>query len=147
MQRLDVLRWKLKVSCEILLYGQDETTNTEGKHMAIRRQWIASSLVLWGFGGVCLGGIAFAEADAVGKKTYQKMCQSCHAADGTGNNMIAKSMKISIPPVTGAALEKQDDAAMLSIIAEGKGKMPGYAKRLSAEEQQQVLEYMKTLGR
>jgi mono/diheme cytochrome c family protein len=36
---------------------------------------------------------------------------------------------------------------MLRIIAEGKGKMPGYAKRLSAEEQRQVLEYMKTLGR
>ncbi len=28
---------------------------------------------------------------------------------------------------------------MLRIIAEGKGKMPGYAKRLSAEEQRQVL--------
>jgi mono/diheme cytochrome c family protein len=60
---------------------------------------------------------------------------------------MAKLLKVSIPPVTGAALESEDDAVLLHIIAEGKGKMPGYAKTLSVEEQRQVLEYMKTLGR
>ena len=53
---------------------------------------------------------------------------------------------MNIPPVTAAALKQKDDAAMLRIIAEGAGKMPGYAKKMSAAEQKQVLEYMKTLG-
>ncbi len=33
---------------------------------------------------------------------------------------------------------------MLHIIAEGKGKMLGYTKKLSAQEQVLVLEYLKT---
>jgi mono/diheme cytochrome c family protein len=44
-------------------------------------------------------------------------------------------------------LKQKSDAEMLQIIADGKGKMPAYAKTLSPEEQQQVLTYMKTLGR
>jgi mono/diheme cytochrome c family protein len=81
---------------------------------------------------------------ADGKTLYQKNCQSCHGADGNAPAAMAKSMKV--PPVTAAALQQKDDAAMLRIIAEGAGKMPGYAKKMSAADQQQVLDYMKTLG-
>jgi hypothetical protein len=59
---------------------------------------------------------------------------------------MEKTLKVSIPPVTGEALKQKDDAGMLQLIAEGKGKMPGYAKSLSVEEQRQVLAYMKLLG-
>jgi mono/diheme cytochrome c family protein len=83
-------------------------------------------------------------ADEAGKTLYQKNCQSCHGADGNPPPAMVKSMKV--PPVTGAVLKQKDDAAMLHIIAAGAGKMPGYAKKMSAAEQKQVLEYMKTLG-
>jgi mono/diheme cytochrome c family protein len=108
---------------------------------------MAGSLVFLWFWGILLGGIALTEAGEGGKKVYQKRCQACHAADGAGNKQMAKLLHVSIPPVTGATLESEDDAALLHIIAEGKGKMPGYAKTLSVEEQRQVLEYIKTLGR
>lgn len=115
--------------------------------MTIRQQWIASSLVMLWLGSTLLAGIAFAETHAAGKKVYRKRCQSCHAADGSGNHKMAKLLKVSIPPLTGTALEQQNDAEILNIIAKGKGKMPGYAKTLSTEERRQVLEYVKTLGR
>lgn len=115
--------------------------------MAIRQQWMAGSLVFLWFWGIFLGGIALTEAGEGGEKVYQKRCQACHAVDGAGNKQMAKLLKVSIPPVTGAALESEDEVALLHIISEGKGKMPGYAKTLSVEEQRQVLEYIKTLGR
>jgi cytochrome c6 len=108
-------------------------------------QGITRVLVVACFGGALLGSAVVASAaDAAGKTLYQKNCQSCHGADGNAPPAMAKSMKI--PPVTAAALKQKDDAEMLRIIAEGAGKMPGFAKKLSATEQRQVLEYMKSLG-
>jgi mono/diheme cytochrome c family protein len=82
---------------------------------------------------------------ADGKALYQKNCQSCHGANGNAPAAMAKSM--GVPPVTAAALKEKDDAAMLRIIAEGAGKMPGYSNKMSPAEQKQVLDYMKTLGK
>jgi mono/diheme cytochrome c family protein len=81
-------------------------------------------------------------ADEAGKALYQKNCQSCHGADGNPPPAMAKSMGI----LPASALKQKDDAHHLRIIAEGAGKMPGYAKKMSAAEQKQVFEYMKTLG-
>ena len=50
------------------------------------------------------------------------------------------------PSRHGSGAKAKDDAALLRIIAEGAGKMPGYSNKMSAAEQKQVLEYMKTLG-
>lgn len=108
----------------------------------MRPQWMARVLVFMGVWGL-LSGVSIA---ADGKEAYQRFCQACHGADGMGNPKMAQSLKVAIPPVTGAALAQKDDAEMLRILAEGKGKMPGYAQRLTAAERRQVLEYMKTLG-
>jgi mono/diheme cytochrome c family protein len=53
---------------------------------------------------------------------------------------------MNVPPATAAVLQQKSDTELLRIIAEGAGKMPGYAKKMSAAEQKQVLDYMKTLG-
>jgi len=114
--------------------------------MVIYQQWIASALIVTWIWGVLLGSAVCASADEAGKKVYQRDCQSCHGPDGAGNPQLAKALQVAIPPVTGVALKQKDNAEILHIIAEGKGKMPGFTKKLSAEEQRQVLEYMKTLG-
>ena len=108
-------------------------------------QGIARVLIVTCFGGALLGSAVVASAaEAPGKTLYQKNCQSCHGANGNAPAAMAKSMKV--PPVTAAALKQKDDAAMLRIIAEGAGKMPGYSNKMSPADQKQVLEYMKTLG-
>lgn len=115
--------------------------------MMRHQRWMARLLVGIGVGGLLVGTVVADTAAAAGKEVYHKRCQACHGADGTGNPQMAKLLKVTIPPVNGIALEKKNDAENLRIIADGQGKMPGFAKQLSAEEQQQVLEYMKTLGR
>ena len=114
--------------------------------MILGQQWVAKVFVVAGICGVLLGSVVYARADETGKKLYQMDCQTCHGPDGAGNPQLAKALQVDIPPVTGAALKQKDEAEMLHIIAEGKGKMPGFAKKLSAEEQRQVLNYLKTLG-
>lgn len=110
------------------------------------QRWISELLVCLGVGGVLLSTVV-ADTAAAGKEVYQKRCQACHGVDGTGNPKMAKILGITIPPVNGIALEKKSDAEHLTVIADGQGKMPGFVKQLTAEERQQVLAYMKTLGR
>lgn len=114
--------------------------------MRICQQWVARVLVVTWACAVLLGSAVWARADEAGKKLYQRDCQTCHGPDGAGNLQLAKVLQVDIPPITAAALKQKDDAEMLHSIAEGKGKMPGFAKKLSVEEQRQVLEYLKTLG-
>jgi mono/diheme cytochrome c family protein len=113
--------------------------------MARRQQWIMWALVFACVWGMSPGSAVSDEADMAGKAVYEKHCRFCHGEDGMGNPKMAKLLKVTIPPVTAAALAQQDEAEMLHIIAEGKGKMPAFASKLSEEEQQQVFEYMQTL--
>jgi mono/diheme cytochrome c family protein len=115
--------------------------------MLITNRWLATSLtLLWAWGGffanVTSGGPA-----APGRGVYQMRCQPCHSPDGLASPQMEKMLKVPIPQVTGEALKQKSDAEMLQIIADGKGKMPEYAKTLSPEGQQQVLTFMRTLGR
>jgi cytochrome c6 len=114
--------------------------------MVIGQPWVARALGVALSWSMLLGSVVFA-ADEAGQKVFQRDCQSCHGRDGTGNLQLEKALKVTIPPVTAAALAQKNDTEMLHIIAEGKGKMPGFAKKLSADEQRQVLNYMKALGR
>lgn len=115
--------------------------------MVYRRQhWVPMLLITgWLWGGLA-SSVVYAADMAAGKKAYGELCQSCHGAHGIADPKIEKMLQMSIPPVSGAALASKDDAEMLRIIAEGAGKMPGYAKQLSAEAQRSVLDYMKSLG-
>ena len=114
--------------------------------MVIGQQWVAGAFGVALLCGMLLGSVVCA-ADEAGQKVYQRDCQSCHGRDGTGNPQLAQALKVTIPPITAAALAQKNDTEVLHTIAEGKGKMPGFAKKLSAEEQRQVLNYMKALGR
>ena len=113
--------------------------------MVIGQPWVAGAFGATLLCGMLLGGVVFA-ADEAGQKLYQRDCQSCHGQDGRGNPQLEKVLKVTIPPITAAALAQQNDTEVLHTIAEGKGKMPGFAKKLSAEEQRQLLNYIKTLG-
>lgn len=114
--------------------------------MLVGKGGIARALVLLGVWGAFLSGMALGGTVETAKEVYQRRCQSCHGADGKGNPQLEKTLQVTMPPVTGEALKQKDDAAMLQIIAEGKGKMPGYARSLSPDAQQQLLTYMKGLG-
>lgn len=81
--------------------------------------------------GCALIGAGIAHAD--GAAVYAK-CKGCHGATGAGN----AAMKVE-------PFKHLSDADMTKIIKEGKGKMPGYAGKISDGEVADVIKHIKTL--
>jgi mono/diheme cytochrome c family protein len=85
-------------------------------------------------------------ADDAGRRLTKK-CATCHGEDGHGS--AAKAGALKIDP---ALLDfSRPEAASLSaeelrkIVAEGKGKMPAYGKKLTAPEIDALVSHVQTL--
>jgi mono/diheme cytochrome c family protein len=92
------------------------------------------------------GGTAAWSADAkAGKATYDKLCASCHAADGKGNPAMAKTMKGL--DIVGKDTQAKKDDQLLKVIVEGGGKMPASGKNLSKQEQADLLAHVRSLAK
>jgi cytochrome c len=82
---------------------------------------------------------------ADGEAVYKKNCNMCHFPDktdkklGPGLKGLFKNKELpqSHKPVTEAAVREQ--------IEKGSKAMPGFGKRLSSEEIDNLIEYLKTL--
>ncbi len=80
-----------------------------------------------------------------GESTYKAKCAVCHAADGSGNTPMGKKMKLR--DLGSREVQKQSDAQLAEIIAKGKSPMPGYEKQLDKKKIQQVVSYLRELGK
>jgi mono/diheme cytochrome c family protein len=80
-----------------------------------------------------------------GKANYDKLCASCHGADGKGNPAMAKVLGEKGLDLTSQEATQKSDEQLLKIIVEGAGKMP--ASKLTKEESKQVLGYVRSLGK
>lgn len=87
-----------------------------------------------------------AEAKA-GKATYDKLCVSCHGADGKGNPAMAKAMGEKGLNIVTKDVQAKKDEELLKVIVEGAGKMPASGKGLSQQEQKDVLAYIRSLAK
>lgn len=93
-----------------------------------------------------VSGLAAAADD--GSALYGKKCRSCHGKDGRGNAMLAEKLKVdpaALDLVDEASLAKSDEE-LIRITAEGEGKMPGYAKKLTAEEIEGTIAHVRSLA-
>lgn len=75
------------------------------------------------------------DTTANGKALYEKHCNKCHGANGDKGFFGAKDLHKSI----------LDDEAITSQVLKGKRFMPSFRKRMTPEEIQQVVAYVKTL--
>jgi len=82
-----------------------------------------------------------------GKATYDKLCASCHGADGKGNPAMTKVFGEKELNITTKATSQKKDDELLKVITEGKGKMPASGKGLSKQEQKEVLGYVRFLAK
>lgn len=82
-----------------------------------------------------------------GKATYNKLCVSCHGADGKGNPAMAKALGEKGLNVVGKDTQAKKDAELLKVIVEGAGKMPASGKSLNPQEQKDVLSYTRSLAK
>lgn len=82
-------------------------------------------------------------AAADGAAIYKAKCAMCHAADGSGNTTMGKSMKLR--DLRSAEVQKQTDAELTKWTADGKGKMPAYKGKLTDAEIAAVVAHMRAL--
>ena len=74
---------------------------------------------------------------------YKAKCASCHGKEGDGQTPIGK--KMNLRDLRSPGVQKQSNADLLKIIADGKGKMPGYKAKLTAEEIKGLVTFMREL--
>lgn len=78
----------------------------------------------------------------LGQQVYEANCASCHGPDGQGTDSVA-----GVPDLTDfAATSSVAQATWAQAVAAGKGEMPGFADKLSAEEQAAVLVHTRRLS-
>lgn len=82
---------------------------------------------------------------AEARATYQKMCASCHAKDGSGDTPTGK--KMGVRSFKHPDVKKMSDAELTTVTAKGKGKMPGYEKKLSAAQIKDQIRLIRELGK
>jgi mono/diheme cytochrome c family protein len=84
---------------------------------------------------------AFAAAD--GAALYKAKCAMCHGADGAGLTPMGKSMKLR--DLRSPEVQKQTDAELTKVTADGKGKMPAYKGKLTDAEISALVAHMRSL--
>ena len=90
---------------------------------------------------------AWSAETAAGKATYDKLCVSCHGADGKGNPAMAKVMGEKALNIVSKEVQAKKDPELLKVIVEGAGKMPASGKSLNPQEQKDVLSYTRSLAK
>ena len=83
-----------------------------------------------------------AQAQNTAETLYKSKCAASHGADGTGS---ATGKKMGAHDFTTADVQGLSDAALSTIITNGKNKMPAYGKSLKAEDIQGLVAYIRTL--
>jgi mono/diheme cytochrome c family protein len=81
-----------------------------------------------------------------GRAVYEARCTRCHGADGAGRTRMAEV--VEPPDMTDPAWQRQlSDARMIASVANGRGQMPAFKKKLSRQEIVAAVAYVRTLKR
>lgn len=77
-----------------------------------------------------------------GAAIYKAKCAACHSADGSGSSPMGK--KMGIRDLGSPEVQKLTDAELTKITTDGKGKMPPFKGKLSAEEIAAVVKHVRS---
>jgi mono/diheme cytochrome c family protein len=80
---------------------------------------------------------------ADGGADFKAKCAMCHGPDGKGDTSMGKTLKLR--DLGSAEVQSQSDADLTGIITSGKGKMPKYDGKLTADQIKDVVKYVRTL--
>ena len=76
--------------------------------------------------------------------TYKTNCASCHGPDGRGS-AVGKSLHAA--DFHSAQVQQQSDDQLAGVIGEGRGNMPAFGTRLTKDQINALVKYVRTLGR
>lgn len=80
-----------------------------------------------------------------GADLYKSKCAMCHGPDGAGKTLMGEKLKI--PDLRSAEVQKKTDADLKALIAKGKDKMPAYEAKLSKEQIDKLVIYIRDLAK
>ena len=103
--------------------------------------WLARILAL----AVLLLMVAPAARGDDAAALYKTKCAVCHSADGSGDTTMGK--RTGAHDFRSAEVQKMTDAQLTEITVKGKNKMPGYDKKLTADEIKGLVAYVRELGK
>jgi len=86
---------------------------------------------------VALTALALTAAADDNAALYKSKCAMCHGPTGAGDTAMGK--KLALKPLASAEVQKNTDAQLLELINKGRGKMPPFGGKLSAEQMKQLV--------
>ena len=78
-----------------------------------------------------------------GADTYKAKCAMCHGADGLGQTPAGKALKAA--SFKDPAIVKAPDSELIAAVTKGKGKMPAYAGKLTEDQIESAVAYIRKL--
>ena len=84
-----------------------------------------------------------AQAENDPAKFFKANCILCHSADGSGSGPTGKALHAK--DLRSDEVQKQTDATLGESISKGKGKMPAFGTRLSADDVTKMVAYVRSL--
>jgi mono/diheme cytochrome c family protein len=96
--------------------------------------------------GVC--GVAVAEENgkaAAGADIFKSKCVLCHGGDGTGNTPLGKQLQAA--NLHSKEVQRLSDDEMHKIIHDGQANMPPFEDKLTDDEIDQVIQYVREFGK
>src|ERR1700686_2577355 len=102
------------------------------------------SLVLSAILLITISNLAWAEGSP-GAAIFKSKCVLCHGADGTGNTPLGKQLQAA--NFHSKDVQKKTNAELHKVVHDGQTNMPPFADQLSDEQIDQVIKYVRTLGK
>lgn len=82
-----------------------------------------------------------------GEKVYDSLCAACHGIYGRGDGRAVAALSVPSRDLSAPSYQSQvTDEALLRIISDGKGAMPGAADILSPQELRAVIAFARLLS-
>ena len=82
-----------------------------------------------------------------GKMIYEKNCLICHGEHGKGDGVLGASLRPPPTDLTGPVARAKSDMDMRTVILDGRGVMPAWKTRLKEQDIQNVIAYIRNLGK
>jgi mono/diheme cytochrome c family protein len=80
-----------------------------------------------------------------GEALYKAKCAMCHGPDASGKTPMGQALKV--PDLHSEAVQKLSDAGLTTVIAKGKNKMPPNEGKLSKEQIEKLVAYVRGLAK
>ena len=79
------------------------------------------------------------------KELFAGKCAACHGADGSSSTGVGRSLKI--PSFHSPDVQNHPDADLKAMITKGKGAMPSFAGKLTDSQIDELVIYIRALGK